>query len=344
VTSEFEREIAEQPAVIAGLIARREEVEHLAAALVAAAPRFLVIAARGSSDNAARYAVYLFGAKNRLAVALAAPSLTTLYEASPSMVGGALLGVSQSGQSPDVVAVLADARAQGALTIAVTNDAGSPLAVAAEHALGLGVGVERAVAASKTYTGQLVALAMLSAAMAGDRERWRELEALPDAVAGVVAGLGDARAAAAALVGAGHLPVLARGFNRATAFEAALKLKETAYLAAEASSWVDFLHGPIAMLGPGAPALVIAPSGRADGDADGILDRLVAAAARPIVISDRPALLARGAAALRLPIVPEWLSPVTAAVAAQQLALAAAEARGLDPDRPRGLSKITRTR
>ncbi len=179
----FEAEIHEQPAALLRLLQEgRAEASVIAAAVRAFAPRFVMVAARGSSDNAARYAQYLFGVRNRLAVGLAAPSLFTQYDAAPSLEGALVLGISQSGQSPDIVEVLHRARSQGALTVAITNDPVAPLAEAAEHRLPLRAGKERAVAATKTYTTQLLALAMLSAAMEGSAAVWEEIEALPEQV------------------------------------------------------------------------------------------------------------------------------------------------------------------
>jgi glutamine---fructose-6-phosphate transaminase (isomerizing) len=268
VETAFEREIRQQPDVIAQLVEReRGRVEAIAAEVRAAQPRFALIAARGSSDNAARYAKYLFGVRHKLAVGLAAPALYTMYRSPPEVSDALVIGVSQSGQSPDVVAVVADATRQNALTIALTNEPDSPLARAATLCLPLGAGEERAVAASKTYTSQLAALAMLSAAVSGDEEPWSDLEALPDAMRAALATAEAARAGASALAGATRIAVLGRGFNFATAFEAALKLKETCYLAAEPYSWADFLHGPIAVLDRQFPVLVVAPSGAASADA-----------------------------------------------------------------------------
>lgn len=342
----FEQEIREQPAVLGRLVTEaRGRVEEVAAAIRARSPAFALFAARGSSDNAARYAVYLFGAHNQLSVALAAPALHTLYGAAPRVDGALVVGVSQSGQSPDVRAVLEHARAQGALTLAIVNDESSPLAAAAELSLAVGAGDERAVAASKTYTGELTLLAMLSAALAEDDKRWEELTALPAAMAAAVEAAEPARNGAVLLTEASRVAVLGRGFNQSTAHEIALKLSETCYLAAEPWSWADFLHGPIAIVEPGFPVVVVAPSGRASDDAPDIIDDLRQRGATLVVASDRLDLLSSAAVALPLPTgVPEWLSPVTAVVPGQLLALALAQARGLDPDHPRGLRKVTLTR
>lgn len=343
--SQFEREIREQPEALARLLDRGwTEAEAVAREVRAYRPQSVVIAARGSSDNAARYAKYLLGAFNHLAVGLAAPSLFTLYQAPPSLAGALIVGISQSGESPDIVAVIDEARRQGALTLAITNVPDSPLAQAAVCCLPLHAGVERSVAATKTYTNQLLALAMLSAALDGAPERRELLGGLPEAVAATL----DLNAAIEERVVrfryAGHFVVMGRGFNFATAFEIALKIKETCYVIAEPYSTADFLHGPVAMVEPGFPALLVAPAGAVAEDATELLDLLVRRRAEVIVISDRPDLLARAGTLLPLPPgVPEWLSPVIAVVPGQLWAVALARARGLDPDQPRGLTKVTRT-
>ena len=200
------------------------------------------------------------------------------------------------------------------------------------------------MAASKTYTAQLAALAMLSAALSDDGvDRWRELATVPDAMRAALATAEAARAGAGAMAGGSRIAVLGRGFNFATAFEAALKLKETSYLAAEPYSWADFLHGPIAMLDARCPALLVAPSGAAAADAGDIAATVAGRGAPLAVVSDREDLLARADLRLAIPAVPEWLSPLVAIVPCQLLALAVAAALGLDPDRPRGLAKVTRT-
>jgi glutamine---fructose-6-phosphate transaminase (isomerizing) len=349
-STQFEREIREQPECLARLLSLgRGTVESIAADVRRQAPRFIVTAARGSSDNAARYAKYLFGAHNHLVVSLGAPSLITLYESAPSLAGALVIGISQSGESPDIVALLAEGRRQGALTIAVTNQPGSPLATAAAHVLELHAGPEQAVVASKSYTCQLLALAMLSAAMEENPDRWRALERLPDAAMKTLALCpGDEMTTAAALpMNANRMVVVGRGFNFATAFEVALKVKETSYLMAEPYATPDLFHGPLAMIEPGFPVMVIAPSGATLADMTPALDALLARGADVSVISDDETLLARPGLRARLPLcpgVPEWLSPVLAVMPGQLWALALAQARGLDPDHPRGLSKVTRTR
>jgi glucosamine--fructose-6-phosphate aminotransferase (isomerizing) len=344
--SQVEKEIREQPEALSRLLRDgRDAVERAAAAVREAGPRFVVIAARGSSDNAARYAQYLFGAHNRLPVCLATPSLFTYYEAAPSMAGALVLGVSQSGQSPDIVAVLDAARRQGALTLAVTNRPGSPLSAAAEHTVPLLAGEERAVAATKTYTTSLAALAMLSAALGEDAGRWEELARVPSLVEQAIGANADLEPQVSRYRYAEHFVVAGRGFNYATAFEVALKMKETSYLVAEPYSPADLLHGPVAMIDRGFPALLVAPSGRVLGDLSSLAATLGERGAELVAISDDEGVLGRARAGLRLPAgMPEWVSPLVAVVPGQLWAVALARTRGLDPDRPRGLSKVTETR
>jgi glutamine---fructose-6-phosphate transaminase (isomerizing) len=333
-------EIRAQPDVVARLLEREAvALRALAAELRRRRPRYAVIAARGSSDNAARYAQHVLGRILRLPVVLATPSLHTLYDAPPRFIDAIVVGISQSGASPDVVSVVAEGARQGALTAAITNDPTSPLAATAAHVVDLGAGEERSVAATKTYTASLAAIAALAAE--GDPELTRDVARLPEALAAQLARAGDAAAAVDAAAGWERLTVVGRGAHYATAFEAALKVRELAGIVAEAYSPADLLHGPIATAGPGQPLLAIAPSGPTEGS----MRELIAAArergAHVAAIGHDPAL---GDPFLELVEVPEWLGPAVAIVPAQLLAVGLAERRGVDVDAPFGLSKITLTR
>jgi len=339
-------EIAEQPSVLERLIAEAApEVEAVASTVRARSIHHVVIAARGSSDNAARYAQYVLGAHNRMTVTLATPSLVTRYRSPPVMTGALVVGISQSGESPDLVAVVEEGRRQGCPTLAVTNVAGSPLTVVADHTIVLRAGQERSIAATKTYTAQLTALAMLSTAIAQDGEWNRQLAKVPAFVA--AAHDVDRRAvlaAAATLKDAGHGVVLGRGFNFATAFEAALKAKELAYVAVEPYSSADFQHGPIALIDTGFAAVVINAAGAVSGEVEQLLRVIGERGARPVVISNLPSSLALAAAPIPIPEgMPEWLSPIAAIVPGQLLAFHLSRLRGFDPDQPRGLKKVTKT-
>jgi glucosamine--fructose-6-phosphate aminotransferase (isomerizing) len=328
--SQFRSEIAQQPEVAARLLANgRAAAAAIATRIQAAGTRGFVIAARGSSDHAALYAKYLFGARNRALVALAAPSLFTHYARPPHLEGQCVIGVSQSGESPDVIAVIEEARRQGCPTVAITNVRESRLARAAEMVLALDAGPEVSVPASKTYTASLIAMALISQALAPDDSFVAALERVPEAIAGALEREDEVIAMAPALNGP-RAVVLGRGFNFSTAEEVALKLSETSYVLARAWSVADFEHGPIAIVEAGLPVLVIDGGGLVAGDLDALRTRLEARGCVVIRLADSSGL-------------PEELTPISLTVLGQLLAHDVAVARGIDPDRPRTLQKITKT-
>ena len=344
--SYLSNEIHEQPEVLLRLLDRQTETAaRIATAIRARDVRYAVIAARGTSDNAARYAQYLFGALNRLPVALATPSLFSIYCTPPQLRDALVMGISQSGQSPDIVAVLEEGQRQGAPTLAVTNDPDSPLAARADYVMPLHAGEERAVAATKTYTAQLTALALLSCALGDDPDRLEALRRVPLAVEGVLNREELIADAAERYRYMETCVVLGRGYNYATAFEIALKLKELNYLIAEPYSSADFMHGPIAVIGSGFPALVVAPNGKMFDTMRDFTLELKSRGAELLIISDRQDLLAEAVTPLPLPeSVPEWLSPIVAIVPGQLFALHLTLTKGYDPDQPQGLQKVTITR
>lgn len=337
-------EILEGPEVIERLLASAAgPVAAIATAMRERDIRLVLIAARGTSDHASIYAQYVLGARNRLPVALAAPSLASLYGTTPQLRDALVIGISQSGRSPDVVAVLADARRQGALTVGVTNEPDSELAGAVEHLVELRTGPELGVAATKTYLASVAVIAMLSAALGDDPADAAALRAIPAALAAaleqerLVADLALARADDE------RCAVLARGFQYATAREWALKVKELAYVLADPYSAADFQHGPIALVEPDYPVLAVATAGPAMPEMLGLLERLAAARARILVVSDVPEALGFGEAIPLAAGTPEWLAPLVAIVPGQLYAWHLARARGLDPEHPRNLSKVTLT-
>ena len=343
--SYLEQEILEQPEVLERLLEQeRGTVEAVAQAIRERAPRFMVLAARGSSDNAARYGQYLLGAVNGLPVALATPSLFTLYRRPPCLADALVVAVSQSGQSPDIVAVVEEGRRQGALTLAVTNDPTSPLARAAEWVVPLHAGAERSVAATKTYTASLLALGMISAALAGDEEMFTALRTVPEAIRQVVSSAPTICRASERYRYMEACVVVSRGYNYATAYEIALKLKELTYVLAEPYSSADFQHGPVALVEKGFPVIAVVPEGAVTAEMVDFLRRLREREAELVVISAREEVLSLAQTPLPLPEgIPEWLSPMVAVVPGQLFALGLTQARGLDPDQPRGLQKVTRT-
>jgi glucosamine--fructose-6-phosphate aminotransferase (isomerizing) len=341
-----EAELREQPAALERfLAAETAHASEIVRGLIRDDIRYLLIVSRGSSSNVARYMQYLFGTVNRLPIAFATPSLYTVYDAPPELGPAAAIGISQSGASPDVVAVLAEARKQGRPTLAITNDAHSPLAETADWVLPLHAGEERAVAATKTYLNSIAAVALLSSVAVDDKHRLQQLQAIPAAVAdqierSLAAGGGLARYRE---VESGS--VIARGVNYGTAFEIALKIRELSGAAFEAFSSADLLHGPIAALKSGRPAIVIAPSGRTLASLRAAVQKVRERGAELIAISDDPEFLTEADTAFPLvPDTPEWLSPLLTVIPGQVAAVALATLLGANVDSPAGLTKITLTR
>ena len=339
-----ESELRDQPAALERFLsAESPRAATIARGLIGDDVRYLLIVSRGSSGNVARYLQYVFGTVNRLPVAFATPSLYTVYDAPPELGPAAAVGISQSGASPDVVTVLAEARRQGRPTLAITNDPASPLAQTADWVLPLHAGEERAVAATKTYLNSLAAVALLAAAR--DSRRLDELRALPSRVAEQI---DRSLAAAGSLdrykeVEGGS--VIARGVNYGTAFEIALKIRELSGAQFEAFSSADLLHGPIAALRAGRPAIVIAPTGRTLESMLAAVDKVRERGSEVIAISDDSGFLGDADTALPLvPEVPEWLSPFVTVVPGQVAAIRLALLKGADVDSPTGLTKITLTR
>lgn len=337
-------EIAEQPAVLAGLLARAGEFEAVATELRRRAPRFVLITARGTSDHAALYAKYLVEITLGLPAGLVSPSTMTVYGARPDLTDVLFVAVSQSGASPDLAESVAVARQRGATTVAVTNAEGSAVAEAAEFAVDLRAGSERAVAATKTYTAELLALYLL---LAGVAEPAAAAAGLPDAAAATLAEAGGVPAVAARYRFANRLVTTGRGYSYPTACESALKLMETCYLSAHAFSSADLLHGPVAMLDSGVPVIAVVSPGRGGGAAAPVVQQLRSTGADVLLVGAvLPPIVADAADVLPVLTegVPEELSPVLEILPLQQLAWRLAIDRGADPDQPRGLAKVTRTR
>jgi glucosamine--fructose-6-phosphate aminotransferase (isomerizing) len=344
--SHLYQEIHEQPRVLQALLEKEfEDIQQLAAAIEARQIRHVVLAARGTSDNAGRYAKYLLGMMNGLVVGLATPSTYTIYQQPPRLDDSLVLGISQSGKSPDIVAVLAEARRQGALTAAITNVTDSDLAREADHVIDLHAGAERSVAATKTYTSELMAIALLSASLVGDENLLEDVSRMPKVVAATLPIDQQVEKVVQRFRYMRECVVIGRGYNYATAFEIALKLKELTYTIVEPYSSADFLHGPLAVIEHGFPALMIAPSGKMLLEMKGFMGTLKERGAEVIAISDDQDVLDMAQIPLQLPVaVTEWLSPITAVIPGQLLAMHLAHIRNYDPDKPRGLHKVTETR
>jgi glucosamine--fructose-6-phosphate aminotransferase (isomerizing) len=342
--SRFREEIGEQPLLASRMLAdSRAAVTAIATRVRATGSRGFVIAARGSSDHAALYAKYLFGVRNQMMVSLAAPSLFTHYARPPRLDGQCVIGISQSGASPDVIAVIAEAKRQGALTVALTNDPGSSLAGMAELVMPLGAGPERSVPASKTYTASLLALALISQALDPDPSFEASLGQVPPALAAALEQDSQLDRLVPALLGPRAI-VLGRGFNFSTAEEIALKLTETSYVLARAWSVADFAHGPIAVVEPGFPVVLVDGGGKVSQDVESIGERLVDLGCRVVRLIDGAAPGGDPETTVTVESgLPEELTPLTLVVLGQLLAHRVAAARGIDPDQPRALNKVTRT-
>ena len=342
----LQSEIFEQPEKLETLLLNQQKtVENIAAAIHKGRIRYVFLAARGTSDNAGRYANYLWGAFNRIPLALATPSLFTYYNQPPKLEGALVVGISQSGQSPDIVSVVEEGRRQGCLTLSITNEPDSPLAKAAEMVMDIQAGNEKAIAATKTYSNELMAIAMLSTALSGDKVHQRELKKV-SGWAGKVLKLDSTIKQLAERYRYMHqCAVLGRGFNYCTAFEWALKLKELTYTVAEPYSSADFQHGPIAMVEGGFPVLAVAPRGMVQDSMLEMLGRLRRDhGAELVIISDDKRALSLATSPIQLPDgVPEWLTPIVSIIPAQLFAYHLTLAKGLDPERPRTIGKVTET-
>jgi glucosamine--fructose-6-phosphate aminotransferase (isomerizing) len=338
-------EVKQQPETLARILAAElRRIERFRAAMERKKPRLVVLVARGTSDNAAQFGRYLIEITTGIPVSLAAPSVFTVYGAKLNYKEALVVGLSQSGESTDTNQVLEHAKKAGALTAAITNEARGSLAGIAEHVFLVRAGREKSVAATKTYTGQLMILYLLAYALGG-KIRTAELEAIPDLAASALTLENEVGAMAERYRFMHHAVVVGRGLNYANSIEFALKMKETSYVVAEGFSSADFLHGPIAMVEPNFPAFLFTPSGPTWASMQEMLQRLQALKAETVVITDRrnPAAANLGSRVISIPArVAELYSPIPYIIPAQLFSAALAAEKNLNPDRPRALSKVTR--
>lgn len=339
-------EIYQQPQAVATAIERENaNAAALVSALREREIRRVVIAARGTSDHAATYAKYLFEITCGVPVTLAAPSVATLYDAHVDYGGSLMLGISQSGQATDVVQTLSAARSGGALTACITNVEGSPLTGVSDFTLLCHAGEERAVAATKTYTTALALVALVAGQWSNRLDLLNGLRAAPDAMRVALTLDAPITQAVERYRYMHDCAVLARGLNQATALEAALKMTETSYLMAKAYSMADFLHGPVAIVSEGFPCFLYAPDGRAYPSMVELALKLRGRGAEIVVFARSPEILELATRPVEVAVeVNELLSPLVYIVPGQLWACYLSQARGLNPDRPRGLSKVTLTR
>lgn len=337
-------EIAEQPAALERTIKREaKRVARFAAKVKERGIRLIVLVARGSSDNAALFGRYVLEITTGIPVSFAAPSVHTLYHAKLDLRDALVVGISQSGEGVDINLVLENAKQCGATTLAITNEGESSMAKLTDETFLIHAGRERSVAATKTYTGQLLMFHLLARALS-DVARKDEIERIPE-FAEAALGL---RPKIEAMVGRyafmNHCVVVGRGLNYANAYEFAIKLMETCYVVAERFSSADFQHGPIAMVEPSFPVFLFAPPGPTLEGMKEMLERLKTLGAETVVISSESAALKAATHGLKIPRrIAETLSPIPYVVPAQLFAALLAAAKGINPDQPRSLSKVTRT-
>jgi glucosamine--fructose-6-phosphate aminotransferase (isomerizing) len=344
----LKEEILEQPAVLRHLVDMQAPVvKAIAEEIKARSIDTVFLTARGTSDNAGLYAKYLWGAYNGLPIALAAPSLFSIYKRPPKLNRALVVGISQSGQSPDIVSVVEEARRQGQLTLAITNAPDSPLAETSDYVIDVCAGPERAVAATKSYTAQLMAVALLSVALEeiSGEARWATLREVPGWVESMLALDADIRWMAERYRYMTQCVILGRGYNYATAYEWALKLKELTYTVAGPYSSADFQHGPIAMVAQGFPVFAAAPDGAVFPHMLKLLKELKEAyEVELLALSNRDEVLDLADTRVKLPAsMPEWVSPLVSIVPAQLLCYHLTRAKGFSTETPRRLSKVTKT-
>jgi glucosamine--fructose-6-phosphate aminotransferase (isomerizing) len=312
-------------------------------------PRLIIMVARGTSDNAAQFGRYLIEITTRIPVSLAAPSILTLYECPLDLRDVLVVGISQSGESTDTNAVLADARERGATTIGITNEAGSAMAKLVEYPLLIQAGGEKSVAATKTYTCQLMMVYLLAYALSGDVQL-DDLRRVPEWADAALRLEEDIEDLAERYFFMTRAVTVGRGLNYANALEFGLKLMETCYVVTERFSAADLMHGPIALVERAFPVFVFAPSGVTWPSISAVLDRLRELKAETLIITDESNAAARSKAArlIQLPAqfktgIEDLYTPIPYIVPVQLFAAHLASIKGLNADSPRTLSKITRT-
>jgi glucosamine--fructose-6-phosphate aminotransferase (isomerizing) len=347
-------EIRQQPEAIERTIrAEWPAAERLRAHFEQHPVRLIVLAARGTSDNAAQFGRYLLEVCTGIPVSLAAPSVSTLYQAHLDLKDTAVVAISQSGESTDTNLVLEKANSAGAFTIGITNESESALAKLAQHTLLVRAGKEKSVAATKTFTGQLTCMYLLAHAFGAPIAR-EDLERLPDWTAAALELEGEIRSRAERYCFMRHAVCVGRGLNYANSFEFALKLMETCYVVAERFSSADLLHGPIAMLEAAFPAFLFCPSGVTWRPMCELMEKLKTIGADMLMITDRsntdastapgldlPPLTIPAALGSAAPLPEDLYTPIPYIIPAQLFAASLAEVKRLDPDRPRTLSKVT---
>ncbi|MEJ7860831.1 MAG: SIS domain-containing protein [Pyrinomonadaceae bacterium] len=336
------QEIREQPAALEKTIqAEQKKVKKLGQFLLEKDINLIVIVARGSSDNAALLGRYLFEITTGIPVSLCAPSVFTLYDAKLKLKSALVIGVSQSGEGIDINTVLESAKSSGAFTIGITNQAESSMTKIADETLLTHAGLEKSVAATKTYTGQMLHFYMLASALSGSELDYKKIPQFCDTALRLENEIKELVQRYAFME---NCVVVGRGLNYGNSYELALKLMETCYVVAERFSSADFFHGPLAIVECRFPVILFAPSGVTQKSSIDLLTRLKELQADSFSITNNQTVASMSSRALQMPSeIEEFLSPIPFIIPAQLFAAHLAEAKGIDADAPRSLSKVTKT-
>ncbi len=338
------KEIMEQPAVLKNCFDENyDTVLKIADTVKSQNIRYGVIAARGTSDHAGIYGKYMMETYAGIPVGLAAPSVTSMYGADINFSSGMVIGISQSGEAKDVLSVLKAANKKGAVTVGITNYVDSPIAKEANFHLWCNAGPEKSVAATKTFTAQMMILGMLAGALSESNAVFDELKKVPDLIKTTLDDHEKINGFVNRYTYAQEFFILARGFNYAIALESGLKIQETTYIRAKAYAVSDFYHGPFAMLTPQIPVIMYATEGPLLGDANNMLDKLADKNLEVIVVSNDQDSLNKGAESFKIPKCHVSVAPFLCAAFAQMFACKLSLSKRLNPDKPRDLNKVTIT-
>jgi glucosamine--fructose-6-phosphate aminotransferase (isomerizing) len=338
-------EIRQQPETLLRLLgSERSRMQKLGEVLRRRSIRLIVLVARGSSDNASLFGRYLLEITTGIPVSLAAPSVYTVYGAKMRLENTLVVGVSQSGEGEDINRVLTEARSGGAFTIGITNEAESSMVKLVDEPLLIQGGKERSLAATKTFTGQMLMFYLLAEALGGAVPQIAGYEKVPDFCAAALTHEDRIRELVQRYTFMENCVVLGRGLLYGNAYELALKLMETCYVVAERFSTADFFHGPLAMIERHFPTILFAAPGVMMPSVKTLAERLKELNAETLAITSEDALADSCSQAVRMgPNIGEFLAPIPYMIPGQMFAALLAEAKGLDPDTPRSLSKVTRT-
>ena len=340
------KEIGSQPDVLEKILSQHsEEMKKLCSRIENKGIKFMYIAARGTSDHAAVYAKYLMETYTGIPVAFAAPSVITVYGGKPDLSEGLVVGISQSGKAADVIEVLRHARSQGAVTISITNYDDSPLAMESEYHFNCLAGEEKSVAATKTFTAQMMIMAMLASGLSGNNGIYDELIKVPGKISELLKQTRDIETTAGGFKDMQECFVLSRGMNYSIALEGALKIQETCYVRAKAYAMSDFYHGPLALLDSKIPVFIVAPKGKTSKDSLAIMKILKDYGIKTVAVTNDPEVVKLATVVITVPKgLADSTSPFLSAVAMQVFACKLSLAKGLNPDNPRNIKKVTITR